>query len=86
MDKHAVEKSRFVIRYVSDQYKTQQMSDKVSLENGGMMFFPNCEKVQICVITLLIIMFVQQGFQRTYFVKIMARLKKCLTMLLMTFY
>ena len=33
--KHAVEKIPFVIRYVHDQYQTQQMYDKVVLENGG---------------------------------------------------
>ena len=35
MCKHAVKKLPFVIRYVPDQYKTQDMSDKAILENGG---------------------------------------------------
>ena len=35
MCKHAVKKLNFVIRYVLDQYKTQQVSDKESLENDG---------------------------------------------------
>ena len=29
----------FVIRYVADQYETQEMCDKVILENGGMIMF-----------------------------------------------
>ena len=35
MCKHAAKKMRFVIRYVPDQYKTQEMCDKPILENGG---------------------------------------------------
>ena len=35
MWKHAVKKLPFVIRYVSDQYKTQKMCDKAILENVG---------------------------------------------------
>ena len=35
MCKHAVKKLLFVIRYVTDQYKTQQMCNKVILENSG---------------------------------------------------
>ena len=35
MCKHAVKKLLFIIRYVPDQYKTQQMCDKSILENGG---------------------------------------------------
>ena len=35
MCKHAVEKLPFVIRYVPDQYKTQQTCDQVILENSG---------------------------------------------------
>ena len=35
MCKHAVEKLPFVIRYVTDQYKTQQTCDQVILENSG---------------------------------------------------
>ena len=33
MSNHAVKK-KFLIRYVPDQYKTQQMYDKAILENG----------------------------------------------------
>ena len=33
--KHAVEKLPYLLRYVPDQYKTQQMCDKAVLENGG---------------------------------------------------
>ena len=32
--KHAVKKLSYLLRYVHDQYKTQQMYDKVILENG----------------------------------------------------
>ena len=43
-------------RYVSDQYKTQQMCDKVILENGrALKSFPDCYKNQKCVIKQLII-------------------------------
>ena len=35
MCKHPAERLSCVIRYVSDRYKTQQMSDKAVLENGG---------------------------------------------------
>ena len=34
MCKHAVKTLPFILRYVSDQYKTQQMCDKAILENG----------------------------------------------------
>ena len=33
MSKHAAKKLPFLIRYVPDQYKTQQMCDKAILEN-----------------------------------------------------
>ena len=33
--KHAVKKLDFEIRYVSDQYKTQQICNEVIIENGG---------------------------------------------------
>ena len=35
MCKHAVKKLPYLIRYVPDQYKTQQMCDIATLENGG---------------------------------------------------
>ena len=35
----------FVIMYVLDGFKTQEMCDKVILENGGMLkFIPDCYK------------------------------------------
>ena len=47
MSKHAVKKLPFVIRYVPDQYKTQQMCDKAILENGGTLeSVPECYKNQ----------------------------------------
>ena len=43
MCKNAVKKLLFVIRYVRDQYKTQEIYDKVIAENGGMLkFVPDC--------------------------------------------
>ena len=46
MCKHAVKKLLFVIRYVPDQYKTQEiMCDKAVLENGGTLkSVPDCYK------------------------------------------
>ena len=35
MCKHEVTKLSFVIRYVPDQYKIQQLCDKIVLGNGG---------------------------------------------------
>ena len=35
MYKHAVKKLPFIIKYVLNQNKTQQMCDKVILKNGG---------------------------------------------------
>ena len=41
--KHAVTKLPFVISYVPDQYKTQQICDKAILENGGTLeSLPDC--------------------------------------------
>ena len=39
MCKHAVKRLSFVIRYVPDQYKSQQMWDDVILENRGTLKF-----------------------------------------------
>ena len=41
---------RFLIRYVSDQYKIQKMNDNVILENGGTLgSVPGCYRnQQIC--------------------------------------
>ena len=56
MCKHAVKKLPFPIRYVPDGYKTQQMSDKVIVQNGGMLeYFLTATKINKCVIKLLII-------------------------------
>ena len=43
MCKHAVKKLRFVIRYVPDQYKTQQTCDK-AIDNypHALKFVPYC--------------------------------------------
>ena len=35
MCKHAIQKFPYLLRYVPDQYKAQQISDKSILENGG---------------------------------------------------
>ena len=35
MCKYAVKKLPFVVRYVPDLYKTQQMCNKAIIENGG---------------------------------------------------
>ena len=60
MCKHAVNKLLFIIRYVPDQYKTQQMCDKSILENGGTLeAVPYWYKAQKRLIKLLIIMLMQ---------------------------
>ena len=50
MCKHAVKKLPYLLIYISDQYKTQQMCDKFILENGGTLkSFPDCYKnKEIC--------------------------------------
>ena len=46
MCKNSVQRLPFVKIYVPDQYKTQQMSDKVNLENGRILrFFPDCYRI-----------------------------------------
>ena len=43
MCKHAVKTSRYLLRYVPDQYKTQQMCDRAIRENGGTLnSLPDC--------------------------------------------
>ena len=43
MCKKAVKKLPFVKMYVLDRYKTQEICDKVILENSGVLkFFPDC--------------------------------------------
>ena len=45
MCKHAVKKLPFIIRYIPDQYKTQQMCDKALLENSRTLYsVPDCYK------------------------------------------
>ena len=47
MCEHADKKLRFVIRYVPDRYKTQQMRNKAILKNGGTLkSVPDCCKNQ----------------------------------------
>ena len=47
MCKHTVKTLFFLIRYVPDQYETQQMCDKVILENGETLkYVPDCYKNQ----------------------------------------
>ena len=47
MCKHAVKKLPYLLRYLPDQYKTQQMWDKAILENGGALkAVPDCYKNQ----------------------------------------
>ena len=57
--KDAAKKFLFIIKYVSDPYTTEQMCDKVILENGGiLMIILDCFNNQICAITLLIVMLI----------------------------
>ena len=47
MCKHAVEKLSYLLRYVSDHYKTQQMCDEAILENvRTLKSVPDCYKNQ----------------------------------------
>ena len=47
MYKHTVKKLSYLLRYVPDQYKTQQMCYKAILENGGTLeSVPDCCKNQ----------------------------------------
>ena len=50
MYKHAVKKIPYLLRYVPDQQKTQQICEKAILENGGTLkSVPDCYKNQeIC--------------------------------------
>ena len=71
--KNAVTKLPFVVRYILDQCKTQEMCDKVILENGGTLkFVPDCYKNQ-CIIKLLIIMLMHQNLSL-----IAIRMRKCI--------
>ena len=43
MGKYAVKKLLYLLRYVRDWYKAQQMCDKATLENGGTLkSVPDC--------------------------------------------
>ena len=55
MYKHAVKKLPYLLRYVSDQYKTQQMRDRAILKNGGTLIslFLTATEINKCVIKLL---------------------------------
>ena len=45
MCKQVVKKLLYLIRYVPDQYKTQQMCDIAISENGGTLkYVPDCYK------------------------------------------
>ena len=47
MSIHAVKNLPFLMRYVPEQYKTQQMHEKAILENGGTLkSVPDCYKIQ----------------------------------------
>ena len=47
MYEHVVKKLPFLLRYVLDQYKTQQMCDKTILENAGTLkYVPGCFRNQ----------------------------------------
>ena len=53
MCKHAVKKLPYVLRYVPDQYGTQQMWDKAILENGRTLkSVPTATKIKKRVIKL----------------------------------
>ena len=56
MCKHAVKKLPYLLRYVPDQYNTQQMCDKAVLENDGTLsLFLIATKFKKCAIKQLII-------------------------------
>ena len=47
MSKHTVKKLLYLLRYVPDHHKTQQMCDKAILENGvTLKSDPDCNKNQ----------------------------------------
>ena len=54
--KHAVKKLLYLLRYVPDQYKTQQMCDKAITENGGTLkSVLTTARIKKCVIKQLIV-------------------------------
>ena len=67
-DKHAVKRLPFLIRYVPDQYKTQEMCDKAVLENSETFrSVPDCNKsttvIKLSTITLLKITLVPKCYK-----------------------
>ena len=52
MCKHTVKKLLYVLRYVADQYKTQQTYDKAILENGGTLKSKKCVIKQLIIILM----------------------------------
>ena len=50
MCKYVIKKLPFLIRYVPDQYKTQQMCDQAILKNGGTLkSVPDyCKNQEMC--------------------------------------
>ena len=75
MCKHVVKRVPYLIRYVSDQYKTQQMCDMaisdcyknqemcnktVDNYHHALYFVPECYKSKKCVIKLLIFILLQK--------------------------
>ena len=57
MCEHAVKKLPYLLRYVPDQYKIQQMCDKVILENDGTLKILTATKIKKCVIKQFIDVF-----------------------------
>ena len=56
MGKHTVEKLPYLLRYVLDSYKTQQMCEKAILQNvGTLMSVLDCYKNQEYAINLFVI-------------------------------
>ena len=55
MCKHAVKKLPYLLRYVLDRYKTQQMCHKEIIENGTTLKFQTATKIKKYVIKQLII-------------------------------
>ena len=45
MCKHAIQKLPYLLRYVPDRFRTQQVCNKAILENGGtLQSVPDCYK------------------------------------------
>ena len=77
MCKHVVKRVPYLIRYVSDQYKTQQMCDMAILANGGTLTsVSDCYKNQEMCNT------VDNYHHALYFVPECYKSKKCVIKLL----